>query len=127
MKNVLSVWENIYEVSLLHTTLVAGDPAHFPLLVCTELCTSYSHLRHIDVTSALDLPKRCASFDLYQNSVAQAVLFLLGKIKWTKKSGSLSKCVQKVANLVSWQLKRLHEELMKVGFVAASSVLPRPF
>jgi len=112
---VVSIWETLYEVTLLHATLVVGDSAHFPLLVTSELYTSYSHLHPDEVQVKPDPSERALVFDVYQNSVAMVILFIVGKLSWSKQSEKMTKCILKIADFVSWQLKKLHEEMSKVS------------
>lgn len=100
---------------MLHITLEAKDPAHCPLLISTELCTSYSHLHHIDTLSSPDPEKRTLNFDLYQNAVASTMWFILKKMKWSKKKeGDASECIKKLLNLFAQQLNRFCEEASQV-------------
>ena len=115
LKNMVNVWEGLYEVSLLHATLVVGDSAQFPFLVASELYTSYSHLHPDEVQDKPDPAEQSSAFDAYQNSVATVILFIVSKLHWSNRSEKMTECILKVAEFISLLLKKLHEEWSKVS------------
>ena len=81
------------------------------------MCTSCLQLHHIDIFDSMDTGTRILNFDLYHNTVAVSVSFMLSKISNSKSQRSevRSLCIQKLLTLLSWQLKMFYDEASMVS------------
>lgn len=121
MTSILEAWRALYDVGRLHISLMVGDTNHCAHLVSTELYTAYSHIAKQDTVS-VDTKVQVLKFDLYQNSIASAVSYVMSKLQWSaltapQRSEDRSKCVKKLLNLLAWQLARFWDGTKKVGFI----------
>ena len=112
MAHLLDLWQQLYDVVLIHITILVADPTYCPHLVIMAVTTSCLQLHHVDIFDSLVTETRIFNFDLYHNSVAVSLSFMLSKISNSKgqRSEVRSLCIQKLLTLLSWQLRMFHEE-----------------
>lgn len=123
MIGIFEVWRSLYDMALLHISLVVSDPNHCALLTLGELHAVYRDGQHKD--AILNQKNWVFDFDMCQEAVASAVSFILHKLKWSdivpqrtlhkdQLSDDGSKCIKKVLELLPWQLERFNSGTKEV-------------
>lgn len=110
----------MYDMAVLHISLVVGDTNHCSHLVSTQLYLAYKEVAKEDRLS-LETKFQTQRFDLYQNAIARVVSVISSKIQWAGLtslhggSEDRAKSVKKLLSLLAWQLARFCDGTKKVG------------
>lgn len=121
LATILEVWTEVYDVALINISLIVSNPNHCAQLVSTELCDAFNSAAKLDPVT-LESKAQTLKFDLYQNSVANAVAHIVHKMHWSalappQGSEDRLKCIKKLLGLLSWQMVMFCDGIKKVGVI----------